>query len=328
MVLQLDAGNDAGVNEETLLRRIVAESGVFLRREAEAIGYDDRTIQQRVRSRAWIRVRHGCYTFPDIWTAADDIERFRIHGRAALRTHDARAVLTHTSSLAQHEVALWDPDLSVTHLTRRDGTNGRNGKDVTYHKGGLEDRHVGSANGLPVTAIDRAVVEHLLITGVESGLVTADNALHKQLLTPESLDAMHAEMASWPGALQAGLVLRLADGRSESVGETRSRYLMWSQGLPMPELQYEVRDPQGKLIGITDFAWPGYAILGEFDGRIKYGRLLKPGEDPGEAVFREKKREDLLRAVTGWRVVRITWADLYKAEATAAFIRSLLRQAA
>ena len=40
-------------------------------------------------------------------------------------------------------------------------------------------------------------------------------------------------------------------------------------------------------------------MFGEFDGRVKYGRLLKPGQDPGEVVFAEKRREDLIRGVTG-----------------------------
>ncbi|MGY1639850.1 hypothetical protein ACI782_01795 [Geodermatophilus sp. SYSU D00703] len=50
-------------------------------------------------------------------------------------------------------------------------------------------------------------------------------------------------------------------------------------------------------------------MLGEFDGRVEYGRALKPGQDPGEAVFEEKRREDALRD-EGWGVVRWTWADL------------------
>ena len=51
-------------------------------------------------------------------------------------------------------------------------------------------------------------------------------------------------------------------------------------------------------------------MLFEFDGRVKYGRLLKPGEDPGDAVFKEKLREDALRRATGWAVERATWRDL------------------
>jgi hypothetical protein len=71
-----------------------------------------------------------------------------------------------------------------------------------------------------------------------------------------------------------------------------------------------------------------HRLLGEFDGKVKYGRLLKPGEHASDVVFREKQREDALRRVTGFSMIRITWADLYRGAATAAEIRRLMRQAA
>ena len=47
-------------------------------------------------------------------------------------------------------------------------------------------------------------------------------------------------MTQWPDTLTTDLVLRLADGRSESVGETRIRYLCWAMGLPAPEVNYPI----------------------------------------------------------------------------------------
>lgn len=81
-------------------------------------------------------------------------------------------------------------------------------------------------------------------------------------------------------------------------------------------------------MGVTDFAWPEHRLLGEFDGKVKYGRLLLPGEEPGDAVFREKEREDLLRLLTGWSMIRFTWVDLHHAERTAAAVRRQLWRAA
>ncbi len=74
--------------------------------------------------------------------------------------------------------------------------------------------------------------------------------------------------------------------------------------------------------------WPEHGLLGEFDGRVKYGRLLRPGEEPGDAVFREKRREDELRRLTGFAMVRLVWADLHRPRETAARIRGLLRSVA
>ena len=55
----------------------------------------------------------------------------------------------------------------------------------------------------------------------------------------------------------------------------------------------------GIVVGVADMAWPEHGVLGEFDGKVKYGRLLLPGESPGDAVFREKRREDEMRRLTG-----------------------------
>lgn len=75
-----------------------------------------------------------------------------------------------------------------------------------------------------------------------------------------------------------------------------------------------------------DFAWPEHRTIGEFDGRVKYGRLLRPGEDAGEVVFREKVREDLLRDA-GWQVVRWVWADLDRPHVVADRVRRAFRRA-
>lgn len=49
--------------------------------------------------------------------------------------------------------------------------------------------------------------------------------------------------------------------------------------------------------------------MGEFDGKVKYGRLLKPGQSAGDAVFDEKRREDAMRAML-WQMVRWIRDDL------------------
>jgi hypothetical protein len=97
-------------------------------------------------------------------------------------------------------------------------------------------------------------------------------------------------------------------------------------GLPTPELQFDVRDAGGMLIGRSDFAWHGGRLPGEFDGKVKYEKFLRPGESAGDAVFREKQREEAFRA-TGARVVRWVWADVDQPARLAAHIRAALQAA-
>ena len=105
---------------------------------------------------------------------------------------------------------------------------------------------------------------------------------------------------------------------------SRSRVILDRWKLPPSALQFEVRSPDGRLIGRTDFAWEDHRLVGEFDGRVKYGRFLRPGEDAGDAVFREKLREDSIRD-EGWGVVRWTWSDLRQPHLVAARVRRRLR---
>jgi hypothetical protein len=101
------------------------------------------------------------------------------------------------------------------------------------------------------------------------------------------------------------------------------RFLFYRYGLPKPLLQYAVRDGSG-LIGNTDFGWPEHGVLGEFDGRVKYEKYLRPGETPADAVVREKLREDRMREATGYSFIRFTWADIYKPDETAERTRRAL----
>jgi hypothetical protein len=42
---------------------------------------------------------------------------------------------------------------------------------------------------------------------------------------------------------------------------------------------------------------------------VKYGRLLRPGQDPGDVVFAEKVREDAIRA-DDHGMVRWIWREI------------------
>jgi hypothetical protein len=96
--------------------------------------------------------------------------------------------------------------------------------------------------------------------------------------------------------------LAFAHGGAESPGETRSRVALLRAGVAVPRLQRAVYAGTGRLVGRVDFDWDEHATVGEFDGEVMYERELRPGQDLGEVVFREKVREDALRD-TGRQVV-------------------------
>jgi hypothetical protein len=100
--------------------------------------------------------------------------------------------------------------------------------------------------------------------------------------------------------------VEFADGRAESPDESRSRVAIARCGLPVPILQHRFEIAGGARV---DFWWPEHGTVGEFDGRVKYGRLLRPGQDPAEVLWEEKRREDALRD-TGASVVRWVWDEI------------------
>ena len=125
-----------------------------------------------------------------------------------------------------------------------------------------------------------------------------------------------------PVRAQAEGCARPGRARSESVGESRSRVAIALAGLPAPALQWPVR--YGGAVARTDVGWVAQRTVGEFDGKVKYGRLLRPGREAGEVVYAEKLREDGIRA-QGWEVVRWTWRDLADFGPTAVRIRERFR---
>ncbi|MEO5652527.1 MAG: type IV toxin-antitoxin system AbiEi family antitoxin domain-containing protein [Marmoricola sp.] len=296
-------------------------NGLFLRREALDFGVDDRELRAARRGGVITRIRHGAYVDSSAWNHLDAVDQYRVRGQAVLLSHHGNVALSHSSGAAEHGLRLWDVDTSLVHVTRLDGGPGGRQGDIVYHVDTCSPADVMSKNELPVLGPQRCALGAAALGSVESGLVLLDSVLDLGLGSEASLWATYAEMARWPGARRLQVIVRLAQPGAQSVGESRSRYLCWVQHLPRPELQFEVYDDNGDLVGITDFAWPEHELLGEFDGKVKYGRLLRPGEEPSDVVFREKVREDRLREVLGWTMVRLVWSDLHHPQETATRIR-------
>jgi hypothetical protein len=222
---------------------------------------------------------------------------------------------------------VWGTDLRQVHVTTLSGTAGRKRPDTLVHEGLTSQDEVQLIGGVPVLRPVRCALEAASTLDVERGLVLLDSGLHQGLFDKAELLAAYDAMRSWPFMRQAHIAARLANAGSASVGESRSRFLFWSHGIPTPQLQYEIWH-QGRLIGRTDFAWPEHGLLGEFDGAAKYLEYLRPGEKPEDALMREKKREDLIRRVTGFGFVRIVWDELSRPATTARMVHELLRPAA
>ena len=289
----------------------LCRGGYFTRAEAHDCGYDDRDIRAAVRAGEWHRLRRGYYVPATLYDALDDAGRHVILCRIVQDRLGDRVAISHQSASCAWGHDQWGWDMSVVHVTRLDAGATRLEAGIQHHRFPLEHADLVEVNGLWVPNEARTVVESCVDLTIESGLCIASSALRAGRITKELLEQYgHSGSAlAWPGSRHARLVIRLADGRLQSVGEVRSFAMFWRFALPAPELQWEMRASDGRLLGYTDFAWPDFCHLGEFDGKRKYTRDIGPNEDPGEVVFREKRREDEMRR-EGQGMSRWTWAEL------------------
>jgi hypothetical protein len=305
--------------------------GVLLRSEALALGYDDNALLRMRRAGQIVRIRQGAYADARHWSSLDPVGRHGLLTVAVVRQYDDDVATSHDTAvldLGGPNYGLVLSDVHLTHLlARRPGR--RNVAGIVHHEGRVSVLDVTRVDDHWVTSPARTVLDVALTRGVEAGVIVADDFLRRGMTSKHELWMLYACVAHWPGALILRLVVDRADGRSESVGETLGREFFRRHRLPMPIPQYKVFHPYGRLAARTDWAWPEYAAFGEFDGTAKYVSHRREGESVADAVLREKRREDLVRELTGFRGIRFVWQDWFAGERTAARIRDfLLRRAA
>jgi hypothetical protein len=260
-----------------------------------------------------VRLRRGAYLDPG--AAVDDgIDPWDLrppHLRLVAGTMPQlhpRAVLSHGSAAALHGLPLFAGMVETVHVTRDRRGGGVIRRTLRVHGSALRESDRCLVDDRPVTSLARTVVDLARTLPYQQAVAVADRGLALGL-DPHALGESLEQAASWRSAPQARRVIAFADGRSESVGESFSRVTLHASEVPSPVLQYKILDHRGLLVARCDFAWIERRTVGEFDGRVKYGRFRQPGESSADAVHREKLREDAIRD-QGWQVVRWVWDDL------------------
>lgn len=286
-----------------------ANGGYFLTAQAYDCGYTRRDLHHAIGDGVIRRIRRGMYAFAETWDPLGRESRHVVVLKSIVHASNGTVVASSLSACALRGFSLWGHDLSAVHVVRLDKGASRREAGVVHHRAAISDEDIETVDGVPSVRTDRAVCEAGTLVTLESGLVLYDSALRLGSVNEEQLDRRASMMRYSPRSRKVRFGLRLADGRAESPGETRNRFLFYRFRIPAPELQYTVYASNGRLIGVTDFAWPLYCHLGEFDGLMKYQRGLNGGQDPAQVVIDEKTREDALRA-EHLGMTRTIWREL------------------
>ena len=247
------------------------------------------------------RVRRGSYVEESRWAELGDENRFRA---LVVCTYESMRSTPRPPACLYAAAVLWElPILGSwpNHVDVVTDSNASGGSRlIRRHRVAAVPAPV-DVRGIPATAVPRTVVDLARSGDLATGLVTADAALHAHKCTLEELDAEVAAIpAGASGRRRAALAIQLADGRSESPGESLSRARIFELGFAQPDLQVPLVDGRG-LFGYSDFGWEHQR--GEFDGEVKY-------DDPN-VLWQEKQREDRARRA-GEPSTRWVWRDAFR----------------
>lgn len=287
-----------------------ANGGYFRTYQALEAGNGPRDIRRALRANVIRRIRHGTYAFAEVWDNLSPEARHVVLTKSVVRESKGAVAACSVSACALRNMSLWGHDLSQVHVVRLDGGASRREAGVVHHREAITESEIELVDGVPSVRAARAMCEAGSEVGLEAGVVLYDSGLRLNAVTAESLSRQAAMMERCPGTRQVRFGVRLADGRAESPGESRNRFLFFRFDIPAPDLQVPIHAADGRLIGVTDFGWELYCHVGEFDGRVKYTRSFKDDDrTPEQVVFDEKAREDKIRG-TRKGMTRTIWSEL------------------
>lgn len=292
------------------------------RSEALADGSADHELRALYERGGWERFVHGVYVPSSRLATLTEHERHRLLIDALLPVLAEGYVVSHRSAALLHGLPLPTGGFDKVHITRHRRGGGRTNAAVTVHC--APSGSSVTVDGISVTSLAQTVVDLARTETLLSAVIAGDVALTR--CDPRELDAELQRARGWKGVAQARRAVNLMDGRSENPGESQSRIILRESGFDV-ESQVEILDTGGRSVARIDWLVNDVVVC-EFDGKAKYTKYLRPDENPGDVVFKEKIREDAVRDL-GYPVVRWTWADLANpAELAARVARAVERAAA
>jgi very-short-patch-repair endonuclease len=175
---------------------------------------------------------------------------------------------------------------------------------VVHRRGRTDDPEVVTIDGIPVTAIDRTLLDLAAVASSQRVGLALDDALRRRLTGLERLQTFLAGRKGRAGTRVLRKLLQVRDhkdARVESRLESSLLRLLRNQRIPIPLAQYTVLSGD-EFVARLDFAYPEGRIALEADG---YRWHSSP-----EQWRRDIRRENQLKLL-GWTVLRFSWEDVH-----------------
>lgn len=315
----------------------IADAAALLRSRADLceLGMHDRAIARAVAHGDLHRVRPGWYVWHSEWEHLWPEGRHLVHVLAVARdARGAPAVNAGPSAAVIHGLPLYRLAPKRVELLIATPRHIHSSPDVLRREGVLPSSDVTRVDGIPVTTLERTVVDMARSVTLEAAVCVADAALRKvavrrnvqnEDLAAAWRDRMNGQLVQargQRGIRQARWVVAFADGRAHLPGESTSRVQLHRIGFRDLDLQVPV-PASGSGTYWLDFGLNDVDAFGEFDGVEKYtNAALRSNRTIEQVMLDEKRREDWIRGTTGRRVLRWGDADAATAAALATRLRA------
>ncbi|WP_369258996.1 endonuclease domain-containing protein [Geodermatophilus amargosae] len=276
--------------------------GVFVGSTAIAEGFLTRT---QLRRRSYRRLAQGVYADPGL--PFDHL----------LRCRGVALLLPLGAAIGGHSAAAWyGAPFAATNdqvtVVCPEEVRWRGPREAAVHHTVLQPSDVDLLDDVPVTTALRTAWDVSTLEPLTTAVAALDAMVAAKHLTTGDLAAMADRGAGRWGVTRVRRAVPLVDPRAESPQESRLRVLLALAGLaPVP--QFEVVD-DGGFVARVDLAFPDVRLAIEYEGGHHFVE---------DQIARDDERLERLRAA-GWRVVRVSAADLRDLDALLRRIRAAL----
>ena len=236
---------------------------------------------------------------PGVLAVPEAAPRWRVRVAAALSRRDA--VASHGTALALWELV--SPPAGPVHVTVGGSCSGRGSPGIVRHRSSAAVADRRRVDGLPVTSVERAVVDSWGSAGPPSRhevRAAAITAVRRRLCRPADLARELDASTRLAGRAElADLVRLLADG-------CRSELEIWGclrvlRAPGMPAFTQQRRVTVGRETFFLDAAYGDAMLAVEMDGAAWHGSSRQRESDI---------RRDSLLATAGWQTLRFSYRRL------------------
>ncbi len=282
----------------------------FTRSEARRRGINDKDLDRLVESGQARRVLQGVYQSSEVPdTIESRVKAVKLVMQPFSVVRDRTAAWLHGVDVLKYWELDIIPPLEVLSLAdntrmRRRGCHGA--------RRSLDPEDVCFIDGVQATSPLRTSIDLARQLRRRDALAALDAFLRSELVTQEELRAALPRFRGLRGVVQARQLVAVADGRSESPGESWTRLAIIDAELPVPEPQLWVREG-GRRVFRVDLGYQRCKVAVEYDGEAFH--------QAPEQKEHDLKRRAWLRE-RGWTVIVVD-RDSFTPGALAAWLLEL-----